>query len=132
MRYANGILGLGGEIVWPKPTRPGDMLRVESEIAEITPSRSKPHQGIVTNSKHDAESKRRSSLYTEGQASGTAAPHVIVSMSPSSFGVTLNENSVLDVKFRWRKLVRFRLLMNNHLRLWFGGRSEIESEFRGL
>src|SRR4030095_2457016 len=42
MRFANGILGLGGEIAWPKPTRPGDMLRVESEIAEITPSRSKP------------------------------------------------------------------------------------------
>ena len=48
MRFANGILGLGGEIAGPKPTRPGDILQVESEIAEITPSRSKPHQGIVT------------------------------------------------------------------------------------
>ncbi len=48
MRFANGILGLGGEVAWPKPTRPGDILHVESEIAEITPSRSKPHQGIVT------------------------------------------------------------------------------------
>jgi len=48
MRFANGLLGLGGEIAWPKPTRPGDILHVESEIAEITPSRSKPHQGIVT------------------------------------------------------------------------------------
>ena len=48
MRFANGILGLGGEIAWPEPTRPGDILQVESEIAEITPSRSKPHQGIVT------------------------------------------------------------------------------------
>ena len=45
---ASGILGLGGEIAWPKPTRPGDVLHVESEIIEITPSRSKPHQGIVT------------------------------------------------------------------------------------
>ena len=27
---------------------PGDILRVESEIVEITPSRSKPHQGIIT------------------------------------------------------------------------------------
>jgi len=33
---------------WPRPTRSGDILRVESEIVEITPSRSKPHQGIVT------------------------------------------------------------------------------------
>ncbi len=46
--FASGIVGLGGEIAWPKPTRPGDTLLVETEIVEITPSRSKPHQGIVT------------------------------------------------------------------------------------
>jgi acyl dehydratase len=46
--FANGLIGLGGEIAWPKPTRPGDSLQVESEIIEITPSRSKPQQGIVT------------------------------------------------------------------------------------
>src|SRR5258708_7161847 len=46
--FATGIIGLGGEIAWPKPTRPGDLLRVESEIVEITPSRSKPDQGVVT------------------------------------------------------------------------------------
>ena len=47
MHFANGIVGLGGEIAWPRPTRPGDVLRMESEIVEIAPSRSKP-QGIVT------------------------------------------------------------------------------------
>jgi acyl dehydratase len=46
--FVNGIVGLGGEISWPPPTRPGDLLRVESEIVEITPSRSKPQQGVVT------------------------------------------------------------------------------------
>ena len=46
--FANGIVGVGGEFAWPRPTRPGDILHVESEIVEITPSRSKPHQGIVT------------------------------------------------------------------------------------
>ena len=46
--FANGIVGMGGEIAWPRPTRPGDILHVESEIVEISPSRSKPHQGIVT------------------------------------------------------------------------------------
>ena len=46
--FANGIVGLGGEIAWPRPTRAGDILRIESEIVDITPSRSKPHQGIVT------------------------------------------------------------------------------------
>ena len=45
---AGGIVGLGGEIAWPKPTCPGDALHVESEIVAITPSRSKPQQGIVT------------------------------------------------------------------------------------
>ena len=46
--FANGIVGLGGEIAWPKPTRPGDTLHLETEIVEITPSRSKPQRGIVT------------------------------------------------------------------------------------
>ena len=46
--FANGIIGMGGEIAWPKATRPGDTLRVESEILAITPSRSKPNQGTVT------------------------------------------------------------------------------------
>lgn len=43
----NGIIGLGGELAWPNPTRPGDTLRVESEIIEIVPSRSKPNQAVV-------------------------------------------------------------------------------------
>jgi acyl dehydratase len=46
--FANGIIGLGGEIGWPEAARPGDTLQVESEIIEITPSRSKAQQGIVT------------------------------------------------------------------------------------
>src|ERR1700683_4016142 len=46
--FANGIIGVGGEIAWPRPTRPGDTLRVESEIVDISPSRSKPNQAIVT------------------------------------------------------------------------------------
>ena len=45
---ANGLIGFGGEISWPRPTRPGDRLHVESEIIEITPSRSKPNQGVAT------------------------------------------------------------------------------------
>jgi acyl dehydratase len=43
----NGIIGLGGDLAWPRPTRPGDTLHVESEILEIVPSRSKPNQAIV-------------------------------------------------------------------------------------
>jgi acyl dehydratase len=43
----NGIIGMGGDLAWPKPTRPGDAVHVESEILEITPSKSKPNQAIV-------------------------------------------------------------------------------------
>jgi acyl dehydratase len=46
--FAGGIIGGGGDIGWPKPTRPGDVLRVESEIVAVTPSRSKPDRGMVT------------------------------------------------------------------------------------
>ena len=42
---AGGILGAGGDIAWPKPTRPGDTLQVESEVVAITPSRSRSDRG---------------------------------------------------------------------------------------
>ena len=45
---ANGIIGAGGEINWPNPTRPGDILHVESEVMDVAPSRSRPDRGIVT------------------------------------------------------------------------------------
>ena len=45
---AGGIIGAGGEISWPKPTRPGDVLQVECEILEVTPSLSRPDRGMVT------------------------------------------------------------------------------------
>src|SRR5882757_305014 len=45
---AGGMVGLGAEIAWARPTRAGDTLRVESEILEILPSRSKPNRGVFT------------------------------------------------------------------------------------
>jgi acyl dehydratase len=45
--FAGGLIGLGVEVEWPKPVRPGDTLRVDSEILDIIPSRSKPLQGVV-------------------------------------------------------------------------------------
>jgi acyl dehydratase len=44
---ADGIIGSGGEIQWPKATRPGDVLHVESEVLEVIPSRSRPERGLV-------------------------------------------------------------------------------------
>ncbi len=42
-----GLIGAGGELSWPRPTRPGDTLRVESEIVAVTPSRSRPDRGSI-------------------------------------------------------------------------------------
>jgi acyl dehydratase len=45
---ASGLIGAGGQISWPRPTRPGDTLQVVSEVIAVKPSRSKPDRGIVT------------------------------------------------------------------------------------
>jgi acyl dehydratase len=45
--FAKGVIGAGGELTWPKPTRPGDTLRVESEVLAVTPSKSRPDRGMV-------------------------------------------------------------------------------------
>ncbi|MBN9554937.1 MAG: MaoC family dehydratase [Alphaproteobacteria bacterium] len=45
---AGGMIGAGGEIAWPMPTRPGDVLHVESEITEVAPSKSRPERGFAT------------------------------------------------------------------------------------
>src|SRR5882672_5488617 len=47
MPIAGGLIGAGGELTWPRPTRPGDTLTVESEVLDITPSRSRPDRGIA-------------------------------------------------------------------------------------
>lgn len=44
---ANGVIGAGTEISWPKPTRPGMAVQVFSEIIRITPSRSKADRGLA-------------------------------------------------------------------------------------
>ncbi len=48
LKPAGGIIGLGfEEFRWPKPVRPGDELRVDSEVLDVRPSRSRPDQGLV-------------------------------------------------------------------------------------
>jgi acyl dehydratase len=45
---AGGIIGAGvEELRWPRPVRAGDTLRVESEIIEVRPSKSRPEIGLV-------------------------------------------------------------------------------------
>ncbi len=48
MNFAEGAIGLGvDELRWPNAVRPGDILRVETEIIDLRVSRSKPDCGIV-------------------------------------------------------------------------------------
>ena len=44
---AGGMIGIGGEMSWPQPTRPGDILTVVSEVEEVIPSRSRPDRGTI-------------------------------------------------------------------------------------
>ena len=48
LNLTGGAVGLGAnELRWPRPVRPGDVLRLELEIVEVRPSRSKPDRGTV-------------------------------------------------------------------------------------
>lgn len=48
LKPAGGIIGAGfDELRWPRPVRPGDLLRVESEVLEVRPSKSRPDQGFI-------------------------------------------------------------------------------------
>jgi acyl dehydratase len=45
---AGGIIGAGfDECRWTRPVRPGDELRIECEVIEVRPSRSRPQQGMI-------------------------------------------------------------------------------------
>lgn len=48
VKPAGGYVGGGAEeLRWPRPTRPGDSLRVAIEVTEVRTSRSRPELGIV-------------------------------------------------------------------------------------
>ncbi len=44
---AGGVIGAGGQLDWPAPTRPGAVLHVEAEVLEVRPSRSRPERGTA-------------------------------------------------------------------------------------
>ena len=67
---AGGILGIGGELSWLKPVRPGDALHVEIEVMETRLSRSRPGQGIVK--------VRVTTLNQHGEAVQTFTPTLFV------------------------------------------------------
>ena len=45
---AGGIIGVGfDEFRWPRPVRPEDELRIESEVLEVRPSKSRSNSGFI-------------------------------------------------------------------------------------
>ena len=75
LRPAGGIVGLGfEEFRWPRPVRPGDELRVESEILDVRPSKSRPDQGIVK--------MRTTTLNQDGQVVQLSVGNLIVPRRP--------------------------------------------------
>ena len=48
LQPAGGFVGVGlDECRWPRTVRPGDELRVECEVLEVRPSKSRPKQGLI-------------------------------------------------------------------------------------
>ena len=48
LNFAEGAIGLGvDELRWPHAVRPGDVLRVETEILETRLSKSRPNVGVI-------------------------------------------------------------------------------------
>jgi acyl dehydratase len=44
---AGGVIGMGVEVDWSAPVRPGDRLHVESEVVEIAPPTPGARRGVV-------------------------------------------------------------------------------------
>jgi acyl dehydratase len=81
LKPAGGIVGAGfDELRWPRPVRPGDELRVESEVLEIRASKSRPDQGIIK--------VRATTLNQINEPVQVSLGHLIVRCRPASSGGT--------------------------------------------
>ena len=78
MRIAGGLIGLGGELSWPRAVYAGDTLHVESEVLDIRVSASKPDRGIVT--------VRNRTLNQHGEAVQTFVVKMLVPKRAASQG----------------------------------------------
>jgi len=76
LKPAGGILGMGfEEFRWPRPVRPGDELRVESEVLEVRASKSRPDQGVIK--------VRTTTLNQNGEPVQTFTGNLIVPRRPA-------------------------------------------------
>ena len=76
LKIVGGLIGVGvDELKWPRPVRPGDTLRVESEVLDVRPSKSQPDRGIVK--------VRNTTRNQEGQPVLVQVANLIVPRRPS-------------------------------------------------
>ena len=76
LKPAGGIVGAGfDELRWPRPVRPGDELRVESEVLEVRPSKSRPEQGMIK--------VRTTTLNQNGEAVQVSVGNLVVPRRPA-------------------------------------------------
>ena len=76
LKPAGGIVGAGfDEFRWPLPVRPGDELRVEVEVLEVRPSKSRPDIGLVK--------IRTTTLNQDGAAVQVTVGNLVVPRRPS-------------------------------------------------
>ena len=73
---AMGIVGAGGEVTWRCPVRPGDTLRVRSEVMEIHASASRPDRARV--------SVRSQTMNQNGEVVQTTLAKLLVLRRPQS------------------------------------------------
>ena len=83
LKPAGGIIGAGfDEMRWPRPVRPGDELRVESEVLEVRPSKSRPDQGLIK--------VRTTTLNQNGEPVQVFVGNLVVLRRTASSGVEKN------------------------------------------
>lgn len=86
---AGGIVGAGfDELRWPQPVRPGDELRVESEVLEVRPSKSRPQQGLLK--------VRTNTLNQRGEVVQTSVGNLVVACRSASSGEPQHGGSQLS------------------------------------
>lgn len=75
LRPAGGVIGAGvDELRWSKPVRPGDELRLDCDVLEVRPSKSKPDRGFIK--------LRTTTLNQEGEPVQICVTNLLVSRRP--------------------------------------------------
>ena len=76
LKPAGGIVGAGfDEFRWPLPVRPGDELRVEIEVLDVRPSKSRPDLGVIK--------IRTTTLNQKGEAVQVSVGNLMVPRKPT-------------------------------------------------